>query len=460
MSPCSRGGNGEDRGQGSGPVGRHMARWLPRTSFGRIALTIGVILLLAQLTTGLLFRAYVITPNARHIGLLLGQQLQLGRSLLNSDTFGTDTIEQALLQSGSILISHSPPGPTSEWPHLLYYRLLHTAVVEAIGLDSPLLLVRDDSQTLWTRLDGQRGWVGVPLMRPEDTLSQPIVIWFVLVVLGALAVAAIAVRQLDRPLRRLADAARRFGGGETPPPLPPTGTEEVRSLTDSFNRMVADLSQQEDQRRLFLAGISHDLRTPLTRQRLTLEMMGQQDPALKDEALRNIDDMEAIVGQFMHYLQGEQQETPQTTDLNQLLRYLVRPYQVRGLAVELVLSGEPALRTLQLRPQAMKRLLYNLLDNAERHAGDGPITLQTEWNDPSHPTGGGYFCLRVLDRGPGIPEQDLLRVLRPYTRLAGDSSAPGSGLGLAIVARIARGEGLQLTLSNREGGGLSVELCH
>ena len=451
--------NSASSGAPTAPRSRRLRHWLPQTSFGRVALSIALILLLAQLTTGLLFRRYVITPNAHQIGLLLGQQLRLGSELLASDALDTDTIEHALLQSGSYLISGSRPTPVSDWPGLLYYRLLHAAVVEVIGADRSLLLVRDQQQTVWMPLDKQRGWIGVPLLRPEDTLGQPIAIWFILVVLGALTVAAIAVRQLDRPLRRLADAARRFGKGEIPSPLPPTGAEEVRSLTDHFNHMVADLSQQEEQRRLFLAGISHDLRTPLTRQRLTLEMMDPQDPTLKHEALRNIDDMEAIVGQFMHYLQGEQQETPQATDLEQLLRDLARPYQARGLTLQLVLTNAPALRTLQLRPQAMKRLLRNLLDNAERHAGTGPITLQTQWNGPAHATENGHFCLRVLDRGPGIPDPELTRVLHPYTRLADDSSAPGSGLGLAIVVRIARSEGLQLTLSNREGGGLSVQLC-
>ena len=440
-----------------------LSRWLPKTSFGRTALSVGIILLLAQFATGLLSRIYVIGPSANHTGRLLGQKLALGRALLHANQQAganpqqTTEIERLLLQSGNYLISRSPPTPTSAWPKLLYYRQLHRAVIDILGPGSPLLLVREGQQTLWTELAQQHGWVGIPIPRPEATLGPAIAIWFLLVVLAALVVAAFTVRHLDRPLRRLADAARRFGRGQTPAPLPPTGAEEIRSLTDSFNHMVADLSQQEEQRRLFLAGISHDLRTPLTRQRLTLEMMNQQDPALKDEALHNIDDMEAIVGQFMHYLQGEQQESRKTIDLNQLLRDIARPYQQRGLIVELELSDATPLQTLPLRPQAMKRLLCNLLDNAQRYAGDAAITLQTEASGAA--TDNGHFCVRVLDRGPGIPEPDLRRALQPYIRLSGDSSAPGSGLGLAIVARIAASEGLALSLSNRPGGGLAVQLC-
>ena len=430
-------------------------RWLPRSSFGRVALSVGVILLLAQLATGLLFRVYVITPHARHSGELLGRQLHFARDLLHSDHAAA--VGQALLQSGAFLITQSRPAPVSAWPRLRYYQLLLDGIRKQLGPNSPVLLLRDGEQTVWTPLHDGRGWVGVPLLQPETTLGLPIAIWVLLVVIASLGVATFTVRQLDRSLRRLADAARRFGGGETPVPLTPTGSEEVRSLTDSFNHMVADLSQQEEQRRLFLAGVSHDLRTPLTRQRLSLEMMSAQDPALQAEALRNIDDMEGIVARFMDYLQGEQQEQVQPMDLNQLLRDVASPYQRRGLALQLSLSEVAPLRTMRLRPQAMRRLLTNLIDNAERHAAaNGPVVITTELRAG---TGNGRCCLRVLDSGPGIAEAEIPQALRPYGRLNKDSAMPGSGLGLAIVARIARLEGFTLSLSNREGGGLSVELC-
>lgn len=421
---------------------RLVSRLLPRSSFGRVALSVGLILLLAQAASLLLLRIYIVTPNAQQSGRGLGLQLQLARSLPSA------ALDQAR-RRGDLLFATSAPPVSDAVLQLNYYAVLVAAAGNQLGTNTELLQTSHPQRSLWTPLPQGRGWIGVAMPNPQATIGLPLLLWVLLVVVAALGSAALAVRYLDRPLRRLADAAGRFGRGEVPEPVAPSGPQEVRSLTHGFNRMVADQTRLEDDRRLFLAGVSHDLRTPLTRQRLTLEMMDPGDAALQAEALRNIDDMEGIVAQFMDYLQGETREPPRPLDLVQLLQSVARPYRERGLDLKLVLDDDPRLGELPLREQAMKRLLTNLLDNAERHADGREVTLTTGIDID------GRCCLTVADRGPGIPEADLARALQPYTRIG---NSGGSGLGLAIVARIARQEGFELELRNRERGGLCVML--
>lgn len=420
------------------------ARVLPRSSFGRVALSVGLILLLAQAASLWLLRAWVVIPNARHGGEILGQQLQLLRSL-------PPAAIEAARRRGDFLFADAPPPPIDSPLQLHYYSVLADAARGTLQAGTALVQADRPRRSLWAPLPDGRGWVGVAMPHPQAALGMPILIWTLLLVVAALGSAALVVHYLDRPLRRLAGAAKRFGRGEVPAPIEPSGPQEVCSLTRDFNRMVGELARQEADRRLFLAGISHDLRTPLTRQRLTLEMIDAGDSALQQEALRNIDDMEAIVAQFMDYLQGERQEAPRQVDLSELARAVAEPYRQRGLDLRLELADDPRLDGLPLREQAMKRLLSNLLDNAERHANGREVTLTTAIDANQR------VCLTVADRGPGIPEPDLDRVLKPYARIGNDRG--GSGLGLAIVARIARQEGLALELRNRAGGGLQVELC-
>lgn len=437
-------------------IGNRLSSWLPRSSFGRVALSVGLVLIAGQLVTAILIRIYVAIPYAQQSGTVLAGQLLFARSLLVQ---GIEPGATPLLSTGGYHFSESPPSGKVPWPQLHYYQVLRQALQAQLGADAPVLLVRESSGfglSVWTSSRDRGPWVGVTLVQPETLLGYPIMIWVTLMVLVSLGIAALTVRYLDRPLRRLADAAQRFGRGETPSPLPPAGSDEVRELTHRFNQMMSERVAQERQRRLFLAGISHDLRTPLTRLRLALEMMTDKDPLLHAEAGRNIDDLEAIIAQFLNDLRGEAQEQPQSLDLNQLVSAVAAPYQRRGMALSLSLDDSALLRSLSLRPRAWSRLLTNLLDNAERYAGQGGVVLQTRVVDH----GEQQLSLRVLDRGPGIPDQTLASALQPYRRLrAGDGVDPdGVGLGLSIVARIAAIEGWTLTLSNRSAGGLAVEL--
>jgi len=262
------------------------------------------------------------------------------------------------------------------------------------------------------------------------------------------------VYRINRPLRSLTQAAIRLGQGGQPQPVSEDGPEEIRALTRAFNRMSTELAHLDADRKLLLAGVSHDLRTPLARLRLAVEMLpADANNAAKAGIVQDVEDMDAIIGQFVAFVKEGGGEDLRSCDLNELAQSAAERYTRLGQPVKLELAARTS---IPVRPMAMQRLLANLLDNAFKHGRSPPaqaeVTVQT-WQQ------GGRIYLSVLDRGPGVPESDAQRLLQPFERLESSrSNLSGSGLGLAIVDRIARTHGGRLQLLARAGGGLEARV--
>jgi two-component system osmolarity sensor histidine kinase EnvZ len=213
--------------------------------------------------------------------------------------------------------------------------------------------------------------------------------------------------------------------------------------------MSADLKRLDDERALLLAGVSHDLRTPLSRIRLGLEMMDEKGAGLKAGMVQDVEDIDAAINQFLDFARiTEGEAVVPEGDLNALAREVCDRYSRSGKP--LTARFAPRLPPIALRPLAIQRLVANLVDNALRHGG-GTVELETGI-DSSRAT------IEVLDRGPGIPPEEAERMLRPFTRLDTARSSAGSGLGLAIVDRIARLHGGSVQLLPRPGGGLRARV--
>lgn len=268
--------------------------------------------------------------------------------------------------------------------------------------------------------------------------------------------AAVSVGFVNRPLSRIARAAQVLSRGENPSPLPENGPREIRDLNKSFNRMARDLRQTEADRELMLAGISHDLRTPLARMRLEIEMSG-----VSEEARQAIDDdlgqIDHSIGQLMEYARPAgtlpQLATDVSTVLNDLLERERAMADMRG--DELDSDIEPALRA-RITALDLKRIVTNLIENARRYgrSEDGVLRLSTTLVNE-----GNMLFIDVADRGPGIAPQDVERLLRPFSRgEAARTGVSGAGLGLAIVERLLKHVGGQLRLLPREGGGLRARI--
>jgi two-component system osmolarity sensor histidine kinase EnvZ len=263
------------------------------------------------------------------------------------------------------------------------------------------------------------------------------------------------VFRITRPLKALQQAARKVGAGETAPRLDESGPTELATVAHAFNQMSADLAQIDQDRALILAGISHDLRTPLTRLRMGIEMSADEE--LREGMTADVEEMDKTIGQFLDFARSEGGEAPLEVDVAALLAEIAAQYRRRGFKVELAGADAGAATSanfLRARPQALRRAVNNLVDNALRYAGsDQPVELALS-------AAGDELLIEVSDRGPGIPPQDVERIKRPFARLdAARSNAVGAGLGLAIVERIARSHNGRLELLARAGGGLCARLA-
>jgi two-component system osmolarity sensor histidine kinase EnvZ len=325
---------------------------------------------------------------------------------------------------------------------------LQARLREALG-DGTEVRIAPRLRQLFVRLDagGQGYWIGfrLPPRRGADEWPTRALAW-VAAIVALLVIAAFAfARYLARPLRQLSAAVDKVGLGETPPPLPEHGPSEIAAVNRGFNTMLANLRQIERDRAVLLAGVSHDLRTPLARLRLGLEM-DTRDEATHAGMVADIEEMDRIIGQFLDFARDDAAVAIEPHDLDAIVAATVERYRGAGHDVHLHAGGVPP---LPLRPTAMSRLLANLIDNALAY-GAPPVEVSTVRRS-------GEAVVEVADRGPGIAPGEVERLKQPFTRAsasrARSDGAAGAGLGLAIVDRIARLHGGRLDLLPREGGG-------
>lgn len=333
--------------------------------------------------------------------------------------------------------------------------LLADKVRAQLGEETRFANSVDGDEGFWVsfRIDGDEYWIVLPRERIERKFPLEWVGWGLAALALALAGSYLIVFRVTHPLKALTSAARAVGRAQTPEVLDESGPTELATVARAFNRMSRSLAQQEADRALILAGISHDLRTPLARLRLGIELSGA-DPLTRQGMEADIDEIDKIIGQFLEFArqddpaQGSESANP--IDLKRLVSEVAELYLKRGADLKTDLADLPSVPG---RPLALRRLLANLIDNALRHAGEtGPIEIGLRQD-------GEHAVLSVSDRGPGIPPDQVERMKRPFTRLdSARGDAKGSGLGLAIVDRIARSHGGELKLVPREGGGLTAQI--
>ena len=273
------------------------------------------------------------------------------------------------------------------------------------------------------------------------------VIWLVGSSLLLFLVAAIFMRNQVRALRKISAAAEAFGMGRTVGPMKPEGAAEVRQAATAFNRMEERISRFVDSRTEMLAGISHDLRTPLTRLRLGLAMLpeaAREDAAAMTE---DVEEMDRLISVYLAFARGEGVEQPEETDLAALLRGVVAQ-QARGGA-PIPFAGPESL-LMELRAVAMRRCFGNLLHNARKHAARVTVTLAKQ------PRGQNGIWAEIVidDDGPGIQAASREDAFKPFTSLSGG----GTGLGLAIARDIARAHGGDVFLEDSPLGGLRARI--
>ena len=436
-----------------GGIERNIRRYLPRTLYARALLIIVAPMVLVQLVAGLVFYERVWNTVSRRLSNALAGEVAsvvqtMGRFSSDADrAWLFDTMHLAYgstyrFEAGAILASTGPDNPATLLEHYLVSGL-------AERVRRPFLLdAWSDSADIKLAVQLPGGVLHLTASRQRVFTTNVYV--FLLFMVGTslvlMAIASTFMRNQVRPIRLLAQAAEDFGKGRIDTAFRPHGASEVRQAAAAFLTMRERIARYMAQRTEMLAGISHDLRTPLTRMKLELAMLGDHPSAagLKTD----VADMARMVESYLAFVRGEGEEKIEPTDLAQLLTDLVAATQRGGHSVALAVAGD---LLLPVRPHAIKRCLENLIANAVRHAAQVRVTATRHTGDVE---------VTIDDDGPGIPPESREDVFKPFFRLdqARNASTGGVGLGLTIARDVVRGHGGDVRIDESPMGGARIRI--
>lgn len=422
----------------------------PHSLLARTVWLLVLLLIVSQIAWLVLFSLYEREPRARQIAYRAVAIVNLTRAaLLAADPDKRRLLLQELSQREGVHVlplvpeeSDVPPPPNR------VATLVTHEIQRKLGADTLVSFSDDNEEDLWVSfaLEGDEYWVIMPRLRTPRVFPWFWASWGLGVLLLSVLGAWLMLRRINRPLILASQAAAALGRGDQPVRLLEQGPREIATLALAFNRMADDIAELEANRKLMLAGVAHDLRTPLARLRLATEM-NVDDAHERQAMVEDMDDIESLTRQFLEFARAEIDEPVSMVDVRALLDELRDHFAKQGLSF----THDMTSLTLRARPEALRRALCNLLENAQRY-GVPPIEIHAARNDRG-------INIKVVDHGPGLPDDQLETIKQPFRRgEAARTDARGTGLGLAIVERIARLHGGTLTLRNRPGGGFEAQL--
>jgi two-component system osmolarity sensor histidine kinase EnvZ len=435
---------------------------LPKSFFGRNTLIIASLLIISQWVSFMTIQYFIVDPQNETIMNLLKHQINMS---LNQSTYNRLQYEhlkynrlkhnQQTYKNSSLYLPNISKNKPAIHKNTLEVLIIDNtipsnfngaiddnaftqAAERYLGKGTSIKIETSDKTYIWVnKLNNPNYWIRMPIGEKNNRSKISLIIGLTLVLFLSLAGAWILVAQLYKPLKNLSSASRKVGQGIYPKKLKEMGPQELVAVTSAFNQMVADVYQLEEDRTLLLAGISHDLRTPITRIRLALEFLSENDKELKEDLITDTQEMNDIIDQFIAYVRYGNEEPFESLSINDLITQVVEQNKKSYPALNAQLNPLPL---LLLKPLAIKRLITNLVENAFRY-GEPPVLIQTEVNN--------HCCIMtVTDQGTGIEEADMQRLFQPFERGDKARNGKGSGLGLAIVQRIAKMHHASIILKN------------
>jgi two-component system osmolarity sensor histidine kinase EnvZ len=306
--------------------------------------------------------------------------------------------------------------------------------------------------TYWVPIRFDNEEILVSFQYGHSQLEPPVIILIILLVglIATFFTSLILARRLTSPLQQLSNAAQQLGHGGHVSQLPEQGPFELAELVKSFNTMAHEVQDLLANRTTLLTGISHDLRSPLTRMELALEMLEDSaDPTLLKPLHRDIAQMNRLIGLFLEISQEMHEEKRQQINIVPLLNELIADHRRAGAEIALEIAEVPP---LMIHPLALQRIMNNLLQNALRYGAGKPVQVICNYTTVQNKN---IVTIDVMDRGLGIPEAEREAVFRPFHRLdkSRNSHTEGTGLGLSIARQLAQANGCGVELLPRDGGG-------
>ncbi len=426
-----------------------------RTLFARTGITLSIALLVFLLFTVAVILNYILVPLGKRAAddftalMVLSAQTWVELPPGTRPDFERELQERYRLKL-TLAESQLPPSKSL----LPYLQFLENSLEEYTGEKIPVSVA--SNKPLVFAVDISMAGRALRFSFPRERIgAQPPAAVLLVIIAGMLVIlltTLLLVRRLTDPLTRLSEATARVGHGDTLAPLPETGPREIAVLTHNFNRMAREVTELLANRTTLFAGISHDLRTPITRMQLALELLpGDSDPTVVNSLRQGLEDMNRLIQDTLELARGLQPHAAEEVDLRDFLDGIIADYR-RSSATEIYWSpGTCCICTVETL--ALHRVLTNLIDNAVRYGGDHPVEVRCDC-----PAGAAVF--RILDRGTGIPAAEREAVFRPFYRLETSRSRAtgGSGLGLAIARQLCETHGWEISLQAREGGGTQAQV--
>ena len=421
----------------------------PRTLLGRSAFTVALSLLLFMFVSLGSAVYFIAIPMAeRSADDFAAVIVSAAHSLQRlPEELHAELQQQLLVDHGLIVTEHTATLPVKSFD-VPYYIFFQESLARRAG-QKLQIFESEMGPIIWVDVPTQGKTFRMGFNRNRLGTNPPIVVLVAIGGGGLLTwlVSLFEVRRVTRPLARLSTAVAAISHGSKPPELAEDGPEEIATLARAFNQMSSDIQELDDNRTVIVAGISHDLRTPLTRLELAVEMLDEEsEPQLIAGIRRDLAAMNSLIGQFLEFSKGLANEHPIELDVWQVIEAQAADLQRDGVDVKLSSCGAPCPYIAD--PLALRRLLANLLENAAHYGGSAPIDVDLQCD-------GQAVSIQICDRGPGIPADQVEAVFRPFHRLeaARSNRTGGSGLGLAIARQLAIRHGWTIELLPREGGG-------
>ncbi|MEF1226164.1 two-component system sensor histidine kinase EnvZ [Vibrio fortis] len=423
----------------------------------RSSFTQSIVLFLTLLVASQIFSYYAVfnyalMPSLQQFNKILAHELNLVLDEGDLDIEMDAPLRQRVLEQLGVTVHTKDSETAGEFYHAVAIDLMSEEMTKELGSETEVrLILGAESYVLWMDIAQlPNSLIRIPLSELQEEDFAPLFRNSLIMALLIIAGGWLFIRLQNRPLIALEKAAKGVGRGDIPPPLPVQGAQEIRSVTRAFNQMSKGIQELEEDRALLMAGISHDLRTPLTRIRLATEMMSPEDSYLAEGIISDTEECNEIISQFMDYLKPVDRNSFQAVFLEDIAGEVASSeggYEVE-IETDLASNMKPALGN----PIAIKRAISNLVVNALRY-GNGWVKVTTGMTADNK-----LAWVTVEDNGPGIPQDQISKLFEPFTRGDTARGSEGTGLGLAIVKRIVSQHQGAVVVNNRSQGGLKAQI--
>ena len=433
---------------------------LPKNLLNRLILIIASLIIISQLITIKVFDYFEMEPRAESMAQEISTIVKYTKAAIQSAYPSTrlDLLQSLSKMSDVKIVPAYYFENIKPLPDEIFLTMVVKKIKQDLGEDTIVTLNHYDIPGIWVSFEIGDGlfWAVIPRNVFDRPFPWHWIGWGIVVFLVSISGAYFLTTRINKPLNLLINATSKLKKGLPFKKIPEDTATEFKEVSKAFNEMASNLAKSENERRFIMGSVSHDIRTPLTRMKLSLEMLPKKSAFLKESMDQDINEINQIINQFLDFVRGFDDEPISSLNFGNFLTELKKQHAILGhdLKISKITRSKDIPKNLfiDVRPLAFKRLFDNLINNGVKFSKSNKIELVAKLYNEK-------IVINVLDNGPGIPKAQREKLLEPFERLdQARGSIGGSGLGLAIANRIVMVHDGKMELINRRTGGLNVKL--